>query len=70
VEVDLLDYRELAGVHWPTRFFERVLRPPPIGVHQWRVTGLDVNRGFTAQDMLCAAFTGAAARTATILTGR
>jgi len=27
-------------VQWPARFFERVLRPLPIDVHQWRVTGL------------------------------
>jgi hypothetical protein len=69
VEVDLLDYREFGGVQWPTRFFERVLRPLPIDVHQWRVTGLDVNRGFAAQDILGGAFMGAATRPATPLAG-
>lgn len=60
VEVDLLDYRTVAGVQFPTRFFERLLRPLPIDVHQWRVIGLDVDRGFGADDILGPSFGGAA----------
>lgn len=66
-EIDLLDYRQMAGVNWPTRFFERLKRPFPLDVHQWRLVGLDVNRGYTAADILGPEFHGAASRPATRL---
>jgi hypothetical protein len=59
-EFDLFDYVEHAGVRWPTRYFERLLRPLPIDVHQWRLTGLDVDRGYDAQAIAGPSFTGAA----------
>jgi hypothetical protein len=49
------------GVRWPTQFHERLLRPVPIPVHDWHMTGLDVNRGYTAADISAAAFAGTAA---------
>lgn len=66
-EIDLLEYQEMAGVNWPTRFFERLKRPFPLDVHQWRLVGLDLNRGYTAADILGPQFRGAAARPATRL---
>lgn len=51
-EIDLLDMRELGGLRVPTRFFERLKRPFPLDVHQWRLTGFDVDRGYTANDVM------------------
>lgn len=44
-EVDMFDHITRHGVRWPTRFHERLLRPLSLPVHDWRLTGLDVNRG-------------------------
>ena len=67
-EIDLDDYISSAGVQWPTRFIERLKRPFPIDVHRWRLTGLDVNRGFDANDLSIAGFAGAARAPAKPLT--
>ena len=66
-EVDSFDHAALHGVRWPTRFHERLLRPLPITVHDWRLTGLDVDRGLDSAEVSEAAFTGRAARPATAL---
>ena len=55
-EVDLFDHRRLFGVAWPTRF---EARSPRAGV--WQLIGLEVNRGFSADDMGGAVWRGAAA---------
>jgi hypothetical protein len=61
VEVDFFDHREIAGVRWPTRFFERIRKPiPRLPVHAWRLTGLDVNRGYSAADISGRNFSGLA----------
>ncbi len=60
-EVDVWDHATLHGISWPTRFHERLLRPLPLGVHDWRLTGLDVNRGLVAAEVNGPAFTGKAA---------
>ena len=56
-EVDTAKHVTLYGVRWPTRFHERLLRPAPLSVHRWQMTGLDVNRGLTLADVSAAAFT-------------
>ena len=66
-EVDMRDHIAMAGLRWPTRFHEGLLRPLPIAVHDWRMTGLDLNRGLEAADVSGAAFTGEAAAPATAL---
>lgn len=66
-EVDAWGHESLHGVRWPTRFHERLLRPAPLPVHDWRMTGLDVNRGLDRASVSGPAFTGAAARPATSL---
>jgi hypothetical protein len=43
--VDTFDHDLKFGVRWPTRFHEHLVRPFPLSVHDWRLTGLDVNRG-------------------------
>lgn len=61
VEVDFFDHREIAGVRWPTRFFERIRKPIPLlPVHAWRLTGLDVNRGYAVSDISGRNFSGRA----------
>lgn len=68
VEVNFFDHREIAGVRWPTRFFERLRRPiPSLPVHGWRLTGLDVNRGYAEADISGPAFTGLASAPARAL---
>ena len=67
-EVDFFDHREIAGVIWPTRFFERLRKPiPNLPVHDWRLTGLDVNRGLDVTEINGAAFSGRAVTPAQVL---
>lgn len=67
-EVDTAEHVTLHGVRWPTRFHERLLRPVPLSVHRWQMTGLDVNRGLALADVSAAAFTGKAAEPAAAIT--
>ena len=60
-EVDTFDHERRFGVLWPMRSFERIVHPIALPAHDWRVTGLDVNRGYTAQDLAGPAFGGRAA---------
>ena len=64
-EVDTMDHVAYAGVRWPTRFHEHLLRPVPIPVHDWRLTGLDLNRGLTPEMVAGPTFLGRAAVPAT-----
>jgi len=68
VETDLFDYMERDGLRLPTRFFERIRRPiPGLRAHRWRMTGLDLNRGMTAEEVSPQGFTGSAQRPAEAL---
>ncbi len=61
-EVDFFDHRRIAGIVWPTRFFERLKKPiPNLPVHDWRLIGLDVNRGLEPAEVTGPSFTGKAA---------
>jgi hypothetical protein len=66
-EVDASDHIMRYGVRWPTRFHERLLRPFPLPVHDWRLTGLDLNRGLQRDDLDGPAFRGQAIRPAAAL---
>lgn len=66
-EVDCFDHVRQFGVLWPMRSFERVLHPIALPAHDWRVTGLDVNRGYTPQDLRGPGFDGSAAAPAAAL---
>lgn len=60
-EVDFFDHKEIAGVTWPTRFYERLRKPiPSLPVHDWRLIGLDVNRGLSEADISGPAFSAKA----------
>lgn len=51
-EVDFFDYQTIAGVVWPTRYYERLLKPiPNLHVHDWRLTGIDFNRRLSGADI-------------------
>lgn len=69
-EVDVLETRRMAGVLWPTRWYEGLVRPFRLPVHDWWLTGLDVNRGYGVDALRGPAFGGAAARPATPLAAR
>jgi hypothetical protein len=60
-EVDTFDHERRFGVLWPMRSYERIVHPIRLPAHDWHVTGLDVNRGFTAAELSGPVFTGLAA---------
>ena len=60
-EVDFFEHQKIAGVVWPTRFHERLKKPiPNLPVHDWRLTGLDTNRGIHAAEISGIALSGRA----------
>lgn len=59
-EVDTYDHERRFGVLWPMRSFERVVSPIPIAAHDWRITGLDVNRGYGVDALRGPSYKGAA----------
>ena len=67
-EVDTVEHVTLHRVRWPTRFHERLLRPAPLSVHRWQLSGLDINRGLTLADLSAPNFTGKASAPATPIT--
>ena len=44
-ETDCWGHVAQGGVRWATQYEERLLRPAPLPVHEWRMTGLGVVRG-------------------------
>ncbi|CAN5818633.1 hypothetical protein BH11PSE13_BH11PSE13_21400 [soil metagenome] len=64
-EVDTFEHERRFGVMWPMRSFERIVHPIALPAHDWRITGLDVNRGYEAREVTGPAFTGRAAAPAT-----
>lgn len=63
-EVDMFDHARHFGVLWPMRSYEHLVHPFSLPVHDWHVTGLDVNRGYVASDIDGPEFTGAATKRA------
>jgi len=63
-EVDTFEHERRFGVTWPMRSFERIVHPIALPAHDWRITGLDVNRGYEAREVSGPAFTGTAAAAA------
>ncbi len=60
VDIDTFEHRSLHGINWPTAFHERLLRPAPLDVHVWRLTGLDIDRGESPADLSGSVFSGKA----------
>lgn len=61
VDVTFRDFRTINGIVWPTDFDERIRVPFDLHAHQWKVRGLEVNRGFRAEDLSTNGFKGRAA---------
>ena len=51
VQVDLSQHQKLAGVLFPTEFYEHIDRPVNLDAHRWQLLGFDVNRGYRAVDL-------------------
>jgi hypothetical protein len=68
VDIDTYDHRAIQHLVWPTTFHERLLRPAPLDVHAWHLTGLDINRGELPGDVANSVFRGAASAPAAPLT--
>lgn len=66
-EVDTFEHARRFGVVWPMRSYERVVHPLPLPAHDWRIVGLDVDRGYDAAALAGPAFAGAAAAPAASL---
>jgi hypothetical protein len=64
-EVDTYDHQRHFGVLWPMRSFERVVHPIALPAHDWRITGLDVNRGYAPDALAGPEFRAGAQRPAT-----
>ncbi len=64
-EVDRFEHERRFGVLWPMRSYEEVRHPLRLPAHDWRITGLDVNRGYGPEALAGPEFTGAAAPPAT-----
>jgi len=60
-EVDTFDHERRFGVVWPMRSYERIVHPISLPAHDWRITGLDVNRGYSPTELSGPSFVGAAA---------
>ncbi len=60
VQVDLSGQQKLAGVFFPTEFYEHIDRPVNLDAHRWQLLGFDVNRGYHAADLAAPAFRGQA----------
>ena len=60
-EVDTFEHERRFGVTWPMRSYERIVHPIALPAHDWRITGLDVDRGYAASALTGPRFTGAAA---------
>lgn len=51
VEVEYLDYLKRGNYTFPSQFFERVNAPIAIDAHGWQLTGLDINRDYSIEDI-------------------
>jgi hypothetical protein len=65
VDTTFLAYRQVGAFLLPTRFVERVRGPIRIDAHEWHTTGIDLDRGWTREDVSGPAFGGRAATAAT-----
>jgi hypothetical protein len=65
VDVDHDRFVVIAGVTWPTHFYESLVAPfPGLPAHDFSLRGLDVNRGMTKADFANAQFSERAAKPA------
>ncbi len=65
VDTTFLAYHQAGPYLLPSRFSERVRGPVKIMAHEWHVTGMDLDRGWTDAEVSGPDFTGRAAVSAT-----
>ena len=65
VDTTFLSYRRVGPYLLPDRFHERVRGPLRIDAHSWHTTGVDLDRGWSDEEVNGASFTGRAAAPAT-----
>lgn len=61
VDTTFLEYRRVGPYLFPVRFLERVRGPLRLKAHAWEVTGIELDRGWRAEDVRGAEFAGPAA---------
>lgn len=67
VDTTFLAYEQVGPYLLPTRFSERVRGPLRIKAHEWQVTGIDLDRGWTFEQVSGPDFSGRAATPAAAL---
>ncbi len=68
VDVDYDRFVQIAGVTWPTHFYESLVAPlPGLPAHDFSLRGLDINRGLTRSDFANAQFSERAAKPAALI---
>ena len=60
-QVDTFEHERRFGVLWPMRWYEEVIHPLRLPAHEWRIAGLDVDRGYDMAEISGPAFIGRAA---------
>jgi hypothetical protein len=71
VDTDLSDFVTIAGVKWPSKFYEDLVTPfRGLPAHLFWLTGLDVNRGLTSADFVNNEFSTKAAIKATPISAK
>lgn len=64
VDVTFLRHQQVGPLLFPVEFHERVRGPIRISAHDWSFTGADLGRGWTAEDVREAGFSGTASEPA------
>jgi hypothetical protein len=67
VDVTFRNFRSIGGILWPTDFDERIRVPFDLHAHHWRMTGLEINRGYGSSDLTGKTLKGLAAAAVTPL---
>lgn len=65
VDTTFLEYLQVGPYLLPSRFSERVRGPIRVLAHEWHITGMDIDRGWTDADVTGSDFSGRAAAPAT-----
>ncbi len=60
VDVTFGDHRRIGGILWATDFDERIRLPFDLHAHHWKMTGLEINRGFRSTDLSASGLKGRA----------
>ena len=62
VDVTFRKFKNIDGVLWPTDFDERIRSPLKLHAHNWKLRGLESNRGLSAHYLKLLQWTGKTAK--------